>query len=74
MVLVALGLLILVVSGCGLTGGTGLGGTAGSAEPAPGADSRKPAPELSGTTLDGLELSKAAFAGRPLVLAFWGSR
>lgn len=71
--LAALGLLALVVSGCGLTGGTGSGGTTGQAQPATQESGRKPAPELSGTTLDGLEFSKEAFAGRPLVLAFWGS-
>ena len=68
-----LGLLALVVSGCGLTGGTGSGGTTGAAPPATQESGRKPAPELSGTTLDGLVLSKEAFAGKPLVLAFWGS-
>lgn len=71
--LAVLGLLTLAVSGCGPTGGTGSGGTTGQAHPATQESGRKPAPELSGTTLDGLELSREAFAGKPLVLAFWGS-
>lgn len=71
--LVALGLLALVVSGCGRTGGIGSGETTGQAQPATQENGRKPAPDLSGTTLDGLVLSKEAFAGKPLVLAFWGS-
>ena len=73
LVLTALGLLALLVPGCGLTEGIGSGGTAGAAQSAAEASSRKSSPELGGTTLDGLELSKEAFAGKPLVLAFWGS-
>lgn len=69
----ALGVLALVVSGCGATPGTGSGGTTVAAQPATQESGRKPAPELSGTTLDGMVLSKEAFAGKPLVLAFWGS-
>ena len=72
-VLASLGLLALAVSGCGLAGGTTPGGTTGEAQPATQVSGRKAAPELSGTTLDGLVLSKEAFAGKPLVLAFWGS-
>jgi len=71
--LAALGLLALMVSGCGLAGGAGSGGTTAQAQPATQESNRKPAPELSGTTLDGLVLSKEAFAGKSLVLAFWGS-
>ena len=37
------------------------------------ADQREPAPELSGTTLDGDELSTSEFAGRMMILNVWGS-
>ncbi len=34
---------------------------------------RPPAPEFSGVTLSGMEVSLDSFAGRPLVLVFWSS-
>lgn len=36
-------------------------------------DERQPAPELSGTTLDGEDLSTADFAGEMIILNVWGS-
>jgi hypothetical protein len=70
--LAVLGFLVLVLGGCG-TGGSAPGATTGPADPPTDASGRKAAPELTGATLDGLELSNETFKGQPLILAFWGS-
>jgi hypothetical protein len=70
LMLIAVAALPTLLAGCGAGGTEATSGPVPTTAPAAG---RAAAPELAGTTLDGLALSKAAFAGRPLVLAFWGS-
>lgn len=58
------------VFGCGeqtATDGSGAAASPGSV------DSRKPAPDFSGVTMDGAEVSLAGFEGKPLVIVFWGT-
>lgn len=69
----------LLVAGCSSgTGGGGQDGTIGF-EMGDGSvlilkpDERPVAPELTGTTLDGDDLSTADYAGRVVVLNVWGS-
>jgi hypothetical protein len=70
LILIAVAALSTLLAGCGASGTEATSGPAATAAPAA---TRVAAPELAGTTLDGLELSKLAFAGKPLVLVFWGS-
>ena len=39
----------------------------------PAAAARKPAPTISGTTLDGKKVSLAEFRGRPVIVNIWSS-
>lgn len=70
LVLIAAAALSAFLAGCGTGGSEATSGPVPTAAPAA---TRAVAPELAGTTLDGLALSKAAFVGKPLVLAFWAS-
>ena len=74
--LLVVALLALLLSACvgGVedTGDDGfISGSGGIAFIDPG--KRKPAPELSGTDLDGREISSADYAGKVLVVNLWGS-
>lgn len=77
MILVLALLATVVLSGCGASskssdGGTGfVGGDPGLTQ-VPVAK-RKPAPEVSGQTLDGKDLSIADYHGKVLVINVWGS-
>jgi cytochrome oxidase Cu insertion factor (SCO1/SenC/PrrC family) len=63
-------LAVLLVLAMGLLGGCGLGaGGSGSATTA----APKAAPDFSGTTLAGTEVSLSEYRGKPLVLAFMAS-
>jgi cytochrome oxidase Cu insertion factor (SCO1/SenC/PrrC family) len=53
--------------------GCGSGDDSSSGTTAAGGGSTSPAADFSGTTLDGQDVSLASFAGKPLVLVFWGS-
>lgn len=57
----------LFAVGCGSDDGTTSGDTKASGS------SRAPAGDFSGTLMDGTAVSLASFAGKPLVVIFWGS-
>jgi hypothetical protein len=69
-----LALLALVVAGCG--GGSAMEENAPLPEmeaPSSDASSRQAAPPITGTTLDGDEISLADFRGRPVFVNVWSS-
>lgn len=59
---------LLSASGCG-SATTATSGATVTATPG----ERRPAPSFSGTTWAGQQVSLDAYAGKPLVLAFWAS-
>ncbi len=66
------------LASCSASNGNALGDTRYVADGAGvvttyAADKRKPAPEISGTDLDGKPLSLAQFSGKVVVLNFWAS-
>jgi len=71
MLVVAVSAMVLI-AGCGSSGGTTAGTSAPITAAAP-AGSRQVAPAYSGTTMDGVAISSDAFAGKPTVLVFWAS-
>lgn len=62
-------LLIVVVAGCGQPAAVL---PCGTPDPA-GAGAGRPAPKLTGTTLDGAAFDLASFSGRPVIVNFWAS-
>lgn len=72
--LLAVLLLALVTSACGGSTGTGdKGYVSGTGITRPPVEERKMPGEVSGTTLDGKELSLEQYAGKVVVLNVWGS-
>lgn len=66
---------VLMLAGCSgpaATDQVGFQSGDGTVTIIPVAD-RRPAPVLTGTTLDGEQVSTADFAGRPVVINVWGS-
>ena len=68
----------LVLTACGSGGTSGGGGNTNFITGSDGIatvkkDERKPAPDLSGTTIDGKHLDLASYKGKVVVLNVWGS-
>ncbi len=70
--LVVIGLLLGLAGILGCGGQDGASGSGVTAAPS-SVDTRKPAADFSGTTMDGADVSLAGFRGKPLVIVFWGT-
>jgi cytochrome c biogenesis protein CcmG, thiol:disulfide interchange protein DsbE len=61
---------VVLVTGCAAQSASAL--PCGTADPA-GAAAGRPAPRLTGTTLDGTAFDLASLRGRPVIVNFWAS-
>lgn len=68
-----LALVMAVLAGCGSTSVPTTASPAGGTNNSTPATSADSAPDFSGTTLAGLDVSLGAYRGKPLVLAFMAS-
>gem|GEM_PF-2373467 len=76
LMLLALGMLIFVATGCGSDNqadGIDETGSKVGAVPMTPVANRSPAPTFNGRILSGLDVSLQAFRGKPLALIFWGT-